>query len=134
MFKLTGTLLASVFVAMIVYGEPAPQAQAAGIQNQGAMTIDSRFAEAPAPAPEPIAPVQVAAVAEAAEIETWYLAVDRVNVRAGPSTGNPVVFKALRGQQVDVFEFLDNGWAHVRAEDGNEGYLAANFLTLNSAL
>lgn len=54
----------------------------------------------------------------------------RVNLRAGPSTGNRVLGALSEGQQAELISALDNGWSHIRAIDsGVEGYMAARFLS-----
>ena len=53
-----------------------------------------------------------------------------VNVRGGPSTSFEVVDRLSRGEQVEVVEISDNGWARVRIQgDGVEGWMSAKFLS-----
>lgn len=69
--------------------------------------------------------------ADEPEIEAkpiWIVTASRVNVRQGPSTRYSVMAKISRGQQADVIEILDNGWALIRTENGQRGYMSADFL------
>ena len=60
--------------------------------------------------------------------------IDRVNLRAAPSTSSPVLDVVNTGEVVEVVEPLDiardkigvrNAWVHARTLDGVEGYTAA---------
>ena len=67
-------------------------------------------------------------VAPAAAAELWYVTGTRVNLRAGPGTGNAVVGQMALG---DAAEFLDrrDGWYQVRATDGDTaGWIFGKFL------
>ena len=52
----------------------------------------------------------------------------RVNLRAGPSTGNPVIGKLMEGEQVELIGYETEGWAQIRVEGEKVGYMSANFL------
>lgn len=59
----------------------------------------------------------------------WYVTGSRVNLRAGPGTGNAVVGQLVSG---DATEVLDdqNGWYQVRTADGAiSGWVSARFLS-----
>ncbi len=52
-----------------------------------------------------------------------------VNLRAGPSTNNPVLRAFPRGERAELIASLDNGWAQIRVvSTGTEGYMAGRFL------
>ena len=54
----------------------------------------------------------------------------RVNLRAGPSTGDPVLTALRLGDQVELIGATGDGWAQIRAiADGHEGFMAIRFLT-----
>lgn len=78
---------------------------------------------------EPLAePELIAAPEPDAASPTWVVSASRVNVRQGPSTRYAVVTKLSRGEVADVIEMLDNGWAFIRTDTGQRGYLSAQFL------
>lgn len=62
----------------------------------------------------------------------WAVVVARsVNVRSGPSTGDSITGRLVRGDEVMVVEASADvdGWARVRVEgDGIEGFVATRFL------
>lgn len=59
-----------------------------------------------------------------------YVTGSRVNMRAGPSTANPVVTALGYGDEAELIETLDNGWMHIRhTESGRVGYMAGRFLS-----
>lgn len=58
----------------------------------------------------------------------WTVTASRVNVRQGPSTRYAVVTKLTRGETPEVIEILDNGWAFIRIDGGQRGYMSADFL------
>lgn len=71
----------------------------------------------PAPAPLPVGgPV-------------LYVGGDRVNVRAGPSTGDRVVMALTRGTAVQPLGPTDGEWVNIRDGNGRTGYVAGRFLT-----
>lgn len=51
------------------------------------------------------------------------------NVRSGPSTGNPVVERLARGEEVLVISDSSSAWVRIRIEgDGVEGWIARSLL------
>lgn len=53
----------------------------------------------------------------------------RVNLRAGPSTGDPVLTALRLGDQVELIGATGDGWAQIRSRaDGREGFMAIRFL------
>lgn len=70
-----------------------------------------------------------ASVDEPAAALRW-VSAQAINVRQGPSTGNPVIGRLTRGEAVSVVEDTGDGWVMIRIEgDGVEGYVAARLLT-----
>ena len=51
-----------------------------------------------------------------------------LNMRSGPGTNYPVVFKLPKGTPVTVLIEYDSGWAFVD-EDGTQGYVSLKYLT-----
>ena len=81
-----------------------------------------------AEAPAPEAAAEPAPTALAGDV--WYVIVDTVNVREGPSTDTSVVEKLTWGEAVTISFEPGSEWAHVRIEgDGLEGYVALRFLS-----
>ena len=79
----------------------------------------------PAPAPE----TSVAAVTQGDDVTVRYVTGERVNVRAGPSTSDPVLDQVVYADAVQVLDETGDGWVHIRMEGaGVEGYMAGRFL------
>lgn len=54
---------------------------------------------------------------------------DVVNLRAGPSTADPVIAALRQGEQVELLGATGDGWAHIRAvPNGREGFMSVRFL------
>ncbi|KPQ16394.1 MAG: Bacterial SH3 domain [Rhodobacteraceae bacterium HLUCCO18] len=54
---------------------------------------------------------------------------DRVNFRAGPSTGDEILAALTLGTEVEVIERVADGWVHLRVPDtGLTGYMSEDFL------
>ena len=51
----------------------------------------------------------------------------RLNVRAGPSTGDEMIFQLEKGTVVDVMFVYPNGWCYID-EDGDQGYVLGKYL------
>ena len=82
---------------------------------------------------EPAAALQPDALASSPQAESIpvvrYVAASSVNVREGPSTGNPVVGRVAYADAVEILSEPANGWVEIRIEgDGVYGYMAARFL------
>ncbi|MFD2815529.1 SH3 domain-containing protein [Paracoccus aerius] len=58
-----------------------------------------------------------------------YVTGDRVNMRAGPSTGDRVVSSLVRGTAVQPLGPTDAEWVNIRDADGRVGYVAGRFLS-----
>ena len=114
--------------AAIVAATPVP----------AALTAPSRIGEprrislvAPEAVAEPAAPLDAVAADVRTELTDGLLKVtgSRVNLRAGPSTGNDVVDSLVRGTLVEQVGVEINGWLKLRdVTSGVEGYMAARFL------
>lgn len=58
-----------------------------------------------------------------------YVTGNRVNMRAGPSTGEPVVGALNGGAAVEALGPTDGGWVNIRDGEGREGYISGQFLS-----
>ncbi len=55
---------------------------------------------------------------------------DRLNLRSGPGTGQPVVGSLAKGDQVDLISrSADGAWVQVKKADGAQGWAAAAYLS-----
>lgn len=116
------TLRASQPAVVAVQPEPAYYMPAQPV------VLQPEPAVAPAPAVARIAAPAVAQAVVPAE-RVMRVAADAVNVRQGPSTGDAVVGRLLRDDEVLVVSDIYGDWIHVRVEgDGVDGYVAARFL------
>ena len=70
-----------------------------------------------------------AAEAPAADGPRLRVSGDRVNMRAGPSTANPVVASLVAGTLAEPVGEPEGGWIEIRVvETGTTGFMAARFL------
>lgn len=60
-----------------------------------------------------------------------YIAADRVNLRAGPSTSDRVVGALTNGAAVETLGPADAEWVNIRDAEGRVGYIAGRFLAVN---
>ena len=61
--------------------------------------------------------------------DNWYVSGERVNLRAGPGTGNAVVAQLKRGEPATVLSDRD-GWYQIQTADGAvSGWIFGKFLT-----
>ena len=82
------------------------------------------------PSPEHADPVAApTAEGTAPEGPVLYVTGSRVNVRAGPSTGDRVVTALDRGAAVQPLGSADGEWVNIRVANGNAGYVAGRFLS-----
>lgn len=58
-----------------------------------------------------------------------YVSGSRVNVRAGPSTGDRVVTALDRGTAVQPLGPADGDWVNIRIANGRTGYVSGQFLS-----
>lgn len=58
-----------------------------------------------------------------------YVTGSRVNMRAGPSTGEPVVGALNGGAAVEALGPTDGSWVNIRDGQGREGYVSGQFLS-----
>lgn len=163
MFRLTATLVAAIFILMVVYGGPRQNPRAvdvpvprmppetrrsgpAGIDtpivvHRGALASqieatpqEDRSQVVAVPAVE--TPVRPEAprpeVVHQTGPDIWFVTGDRVNVREGPSTENLVIGQLSRGAAVELFEFRTDGWARIRLDGIEEGFISGEFLSLTS--
>ncbi len=73
-------------------------------------------------------PVDVS-TSEGADIPVFYVTARRVNVRAGPSTANPILGSVDIADAVQILSDPNEDWVKIRVEgDGVEGFMASRFL------
>lgn len=66
--------------------------------------------------------------APAVPADTWYVTGQRVNLREGPGTSNPVVTQVTYGMPAEVLDDRD-GWYRIRLTDGSaSGWISGKFL------
>ncbi|MCI8353380.1 MAG: SH3 domain-containing protein [Clostridia bacterium] len=53
-----------------------------------------------------------------------------LNLREGPSISSMSLSKLKPGDLVDVLEVLQNGWARVKTETGEEGYVSGEYIVI----
>lgn len=58
-----------------------------------------------------------------------YVTATRVNMRAGPGTGNPVVAGLDGGTAVEALGSLGGEWVQIRTQAGQQGYVSGQFLS-----
>ncbi|WP_197054764.1 SH3 domain-containing protein [Paracoccus sp. PAMC 22219] len=61
-----------------------------------------------------------------------YVTADRVNMRAGAGTDNPVVTSLTGGSAVQALGPTGGKWVQVQTADGQQGFVAAQFLTTDA--
>ena len=159
MIRMTLILLACIGVTFAVAGrdlelaegsddpgmDAAPMAAAAATEPSNRLALDDeegaiRRALAPREiaarepatlepaAPEPAA-LRTASLGEIQPAASHYVTGNRVNVRSGPSTANPVVDQVVRDQRVKVLDETPDGWMLIRIVDtGTEAYIFGRFL------
>ena len=69
------------------------------------------------------------AIAAADGGEILYVTGNRVNFRAGPSTGDAVVGALGRGSAVEAVGPAAEGWVNIRDAQGRIGFMSAQFLS-----
>ena len=85
----------------------------------------------PTPAPEPPPPAAPSAPAAEAVIATVRVTASALNVRATPSTDADVVTQVKKNQSLSVLQ-RDQSWVKVRLANGEEGWVAARFVSSGS--
>ncbi|WEF25047.1 SH3 domain-containing protein [Paracoccus sp. S3-43] len=150
--------LAGLFLILSVWGEGNPRAdrRPAPVPRPAAQDAGAERPAAPDPQPIPAAVVRAESqtperiqrfpgpalrpspehagetpdpAPAAAEGPVLYVTADRVNVRAGPSTGDRVVAALGRGAAVRALGPRDAEWINIRDADGRVGYVAGRFLS-----
>lgn len=152
--KLVFNTLAGCFLVLSIWGHDAPPdpnapkaapetamaaASPAGLADPAKMAAASPLAapsitpvavasKMPGPALRP-SPASLQAPAQLAGGQLWEVTANRLNVRAGPSTGQGVVDQLTRGEQVLVVSDSGADWVRIRIEgDGVEGWVARRLL------
>jgi hypothetical protein len=82
-----------------------------------------------APSPKVIVDAPVTNPAPA-PVDLRYVAANRVNLRTGPSTTDPVIDTITRGAAAEVISLNDDGWAQIRLTgSGQTGWMATRLLS-----
>jgi len=159
MFKMTFYTLIAIFLVQLIAGRDgeegarimaqgpvenaAPEVVQASVASPEAISLSqsdpvpaplvtpARLVRMPGPALRPSPEhAQKAALTEAsADASLWVVTANRLNVRSGPSTGNPVVDRISRGEEVLVVSDSSAPWVRIRIEgDGIEGWVSRKLL------
>ena len=64
----------------------------------------------------------------AATRDIRYVTGNRVNLRAGPGTGNSVVAQLAFGTEAEVLNDPESGWVEIRTATGDAGWIFRSFL------
>ena len=85
-------------------------------------------------APTDVAAEPASAEQLASEVATRAVVnANRVNVRSGPSTANPVLDQVVLGQTVEILDRTNDGWAQIRVVDtGREAFIFDRFINAES--
>lgn len=133
---------------------PVPVRQVSAAQDAGAPALPAPAAPLPEEAPAQIIPAasQTApqvqrfpgpaltpspehagqapeAPPAAAEGPVLYVTANRVNMRSGPGTGNPVIAGIDRGTAVQALGPVDGDWVQIRTPGGQTGFASGQFLS-----
>lgn len=157
MLRLTSALTAGVYMTLVVFGDGGAPSQistaqaatgseagmvsrsaasntdlyTAKLSDEDAIKAAVAATKAPLPTETAKAEAEVEAPAKVAAVDTdkVYVTGTVVNMRAGPSTKNPVLSKLNLGSQAELLAEMDNGWAKIRDENGKIGYMSNKFLS-----
>lgn len=151
--------LAGLFLALSVWGDGNPRADRRPAPEPVPAARDEGAAPLPTVPPPPVTPAVVQAATQTPqqvqrfpgpalrpspehageapapslpEGPVLYVTGDRVNMRAGPSTGDRVVASLGRGAAVQPLGPTDAEWVNIRNADGRTGYVAGRFLSANA--
>ncbi|MDJ0629737.1 MAG: SH3 domain-containing protein [Rhodobacter sp.] len=94
------------------------------------VAVATAIAETPVEAEPRAGTVTSAAPEPEPEPRIVYVTGSRVNMRAGPSTSNPVVDRLVRGTAAEVLGEAGDGWLQIRdIATGTEGFMSGDFLS-----
>lgn len=130
MWKLTFNLCVLIFITLVIAGRDHMRVEGEDI----AQASKARNSVLDLIAPSAVLPIErIAVTDETANDETmptfWQVRGTRINVRGGPSTGNDVLAKLGKGEEVLIVEDNGEGWSKIRIEgDGIEGWVATSLL------
>lgn len=108
---------------------PQPQIIPALVEAQSQTPRQVQRFPGPALRPSPEHAQQRPAAASLPDGPVLYVTADRVNMRAGPSTGDRVVTSLARGTAVQPLGPTGGEWVNIRDADGRLGYVAGRFLS-----
>ena len=114
--------------------EPAPEpaAEIIPVATQTAPQVQEFPGPALQPSPEYAGddtPAPTAEIVPAAGGSILYVTGNRVNFRAGPSTGDAVVGALARGSAVESIGPTNGGWVNIRDAQGRIGFMSLQFLS-----
>lgn len=96
------------------------------------ISVDGSAAQAPRPTTLPSGPVAPVSVGSGPEYwQVQGLGSDTLNVRSGPSTGNPVIGTVRNGDTLRNFGCTTSGstrWCQVETPRGQRGWVAGRYL------
>lgn len=111
---------------------PQPQAAPAVVRAEAQTPQQVQRFPGPVLQPSPEHAGETPAAAHLPEGPVLYVTGDRVNMRAGPSTGDRVVTALGRGAAVQPLGPADAEWVNIRDGNGRTGYVAGRFLSANA--
>ncbi|MCO6361231.1 SH3 domain-containing protein [Paracoccus sp. 08] len=133
--------LLGVFMTLDRFGQgdlrterrPEPATRASAATDAGAPSLTAPAQRFPGPPLEP-SPEYAGATPEAAQVvpadgPVLYVTADRVNMRAGAGTDNPVVASLTGGSAVQALGPTGGEWVQVQTAEGRQGFVSAQFLT-----
>lgn len=107
-----------------------PAAQIIPAASQTAARVQRFPGPALAPSPEHAGRASEADKADDAEEgQVLYVTANRVNMRSGPGTGNPVIAGIDRGTPVQALGPAEADWVQIRAPGGQTGFASGQFLS-----
>jgi hypothetical protein len=100
--------------------------------REDAESAPTRAAEAKAEAEVGVTPATLPEADPATpteESEIWRVVADRVNLRGGPGTDNPVVGGVERGEMLIPVSRVDQDWIEVERPSGETAWIFSEFLS-----
>lgn len=112
----------------VVRASPSGMSDAEAIERALAAGAEQRANRAAAPLRGNAVANKPTETSEPTPSELWVVTGTRVNLRAGPGTGNAVVATVGYGREAELLESR-NGWHQIRTSDGTtSGWIFAKFL------
>lgn len=111
---------------------PQPQSAPAVVQAEAQTPQQVQRFPGPVLQPSPEHAGETPAAAPLPDGPVLYVTGDRVNMRAGPSTGDRVVTALGRGAAVRPVGPTEADWVNIRDANGRTGYVAGRFLSASA--